>query len=78
MITAFFISIVKILIVVVLLIAMVMVLMGISHISHVRDESGREETDAFRQEVDEDANVVGSHSLFRCFLARDNRPSRKD
>ena len=63
----------KFVIVVVLLIAMVMVLLGISHLSYRHEDNGNEETEAFRREVDEDANVVGSHSLFRYFLARDRR-----
>ncbi len=74
MITAL-IPIVKFLIVAVLLVAMVMVLMGISHLSHVYEESDDAETADFKREVDEDANVVGIHSLFRCFLARDSRRS---
>ncbi len=60
----------QIILVTVMLVAMVMVLMGISHLSHVEDEARKEETDALKREVDEDANVVSRYSVFHRFLAR--------
>lgn len=77
MITAFFITLVKIIAVVVILAAMVAILLGIHHLSNpTAEEISQREKDIFRRQVREDSDVVSDHSLFYRFLARDGHGRR--
>lgn len=66
-------TILKILILIVLLSAMVMVLLGIRHISNPLESASRDETDALKREVRDEADGISQHSVFRQFLSGSRR-----
>lgn len=75
MVSAFFITVVKILVLLLILVCMVLLLVGMQHYllsSQSHSEMDDRDNDSYRRQINDDSGVISRYSLFRRFFVADN------